>query len=91
MGDFFTIAINFVFNSLNINCIRHGFSFGLNVLVELIVGYAIPNSGIALITLKAYGYNIDSQASNYITDQKLAHYAKIPPRAILKVNYYPLY
>ena len=68
-----------------------GFSFGLNVLVELIVGYAIPNSGIALITLKAYGYNIDSQASNYITDQKLAHYAKIPPRAILKVNYYPLY
>lgn len=84
-GIFFTIAINFIF-LIPLTSIASvtGFSFGLNVLVELIVGYAIPNSGIALITLKAYGYNIDSQASNYITDQKLAHYAKIPPRAIFK-------
>lgn len=84
-GIFFTIAINFVF-LIPITSIASvtGFSFGLNVLVELIVGYAIPNSGIALITLKSFGYNIDSQASNYITDQKLAHYAKIPPRAIFR-------
>ena len=74
---FFTIAINFVLIPLTSIASVTGFSFGLNVLVELIVGYAIPNSGIALITLKAYGYNIDSQANNYITDQKLAHYAKI--------------
>ncbi|CAK9441336.1 uncharacterized protein LODBEIA_P52050 [Lodderomyces beijingensis] len=84
-GIFFTIAINFVF-LVPITAIASttGFSFGLNVLVELIVGYAIPNSGIALITLKAFGFVIDSQASNYITDQKLAHYAKVPPRAIFK-------
>lgn len=84
-GIFFTIGINFIF-LVPITAIASvtGFTFGLNVLVELIVGYAIPNSGLALITLKAYGYNIDSQASNYITDQKLAHYAKIPPRAIFR-------
>lgn len=84
-GIFFTIALNFVF-LIPITAIASvtGFSFGLNVLVELIVGYAIPNSGLALITLKAYGYNIDSQASNYITDQKLAHYSKIPPKAIFR-------
>lgn len=84
-GIFFTIAINFVF-LIPITAIASvtGFSFGLNVLVELIVGYAIPNSGIALITLKSYGYNIDTQASNYITDQKLAHYTKLPPRAIFR-------
>lgn len=84
-GIFFTILLNFVF-LVPITAIASvtGFTFGLNVLVELIVGYAIPNSGLALITLKAYGYNIDSQASNYITDQKLAHYAKIPPRAIFR-------
>ncbi|GBL51314.1 OPT_family_small_oligopeptide_transporter [Candidozyma auris] len=84
-GIFFTIGINFLF-LIPITAIASvtGFTFGLNVLVELIVGYAIPNSGIALITLKAYGYNIDSQASNYITDQKLAHYTKIPPRAIFR-------
>lgn len=84
-GIFFTIALNFVF-LIPITSISSvtGFTFGLNVLVELIVGYAIPNSGLALITLKAYGYNIDSQASNYITDQKLAHYTKIPPRSIFR-------
>ncbi|KAG7665263.1 OPT6 [[Candida] subhashii] len=84
-GIFFTIFINFIF-LIPITSIASvtGFTFGLNVLVELIVGYLIPNSGIALITLKSYGYNIDSQASNYITDQKLAHYSKVPPRAIFK-------
>lgn len=84
-GIFFTIGINFLFLiPLTTIASVTGFSFGLNVLVELIVGYAIPNSGLALVTLKAYGYNIDSQASNYITDQKLAHYTKLPPRAIFK-------
>lgn len=84
-GIFFTILINFLF-LIPLTSIASvtGFSFGLNVLVELIVGYAIPNSGIALITLKSFGYNIDSQASNYITDQKIAHYSKIPPRAIFR-------
>lgn len=84
-GIFFTIGINFIFLvPITAMASVTGFTFGLNVLVELIVGYAIPNSGLALITLKAYGYNIDSQASNYITDQKLAHYTKIPPRAIFR-------
>ncbi|EAZ63497.2 oligopeptide transporter protein [Scheffersomyces stipitis CBS 6054] len=84
-GIFFTILINLIF-LIPLTSIASvtGFSFGLNVLVELIVGYAIPNSGLALITLKSFGYNIDSQASNYITDQKLAHYSKVPPRAIFR-------
>lgn len=84
-GIFFTILINFCF-LIPLTSIASvtGFTFGLNVLVELIVGYTIPNSGLALVTLKAFGYNIDSQASNYITDQKLAHYTKLPPRAIFK-------
>ncbi|KAG7195097.1 uncharacterized protein KQ657_004214 [Scheffersomyces spartinae] len=84
-GVFFTIGINLVFLiPITAICSVTGFLFGLNVLVELIVGYAIPNSGLALITLKSYGYNIDNQASNYITDQKLAHYTKLPPKAIFK-------
>lgn len=80
-GIFFTIGINFIF-LIPITLIYSvtGFSFGLNVLVELIVGYAIPGNGTALNILKAYGYNIDGQAQNYITDQKMGHYAKIPPR-----------
>lgn len=84
-GLFFTLGINFVF-LIPITLIYSvtGFSFGLNVLVELIVGYAIPGNGTALNILKCFGYNIDGQAQNYITDQKMAHYAKVPPRAIFK-------
>ncbi|CAH6723725.1 oligopeptide transporter 2 [[Candida] jaroonii] len=84
-GIFFALAINFVFLiPLTSIYATTGFSFGLNVLVELIVGYAIPGNGLALNFIKAFGYNITGQAENYITDQKMAHYAKIPPRALFR-------
>lgn len=84
-GIIFTIGINFIF-LIPITLIYSvtGFSFGLSVLVELIVGYALPGNGTALNILKAYGYNIDGQAQSYITDQKMAHYAKLPPKAVFK-------
>ncbi|KAG2734253.1 hypothetical protein G9P44_002259 [Scheffersomyces stipitis] len=86
-GLFFALGINFVF-LIPITAVysRTGFGFGLNVLVELIVGYAIPGNGLALNFIKAFGYNIDGQAQNYITDQKMAHYAKVPPRALFRVQ-----
>ncbi|KAK9475928.1 OPT oligopeptide transporter protein-domain-containing protein [Lipomyces japonicus] len=61
-----------------------GWGFGLNVLCELISGYMLPGNGSALMILKAYGYNIDGQAESYISDQKMAHYTKIPPRAVFR-------
>jgi OPT family oligopeptide transporter len=54
----------------------------LNVLVELIIGYALPGNGVAMMTLKAFGYNIDGQADNFISS--MAHYAKVPPRAFFR-------
>lgn len=86
-GIFFAIGINFVFLiPLTIVYSTTGFSFGLNVLVELIVGYAIPGNGLALNFIKALGYNIDGQAQNYITDQKMGHYLRIAPRALFRVQ-----
>lgn len=84
-GIFFAVGINFVF-LIPITAIYSvtGFSFGLNVLVELIVGYALPGNGLALNFIKALGYNIDGQAQNFITDQKMGHYAKIPQRAMFR-------
>ncbi|CAK7898061.1 oligopeptide transporter 2 [[Candida] anglica] len=82
---FFAIGINFVFLiPLTALYASTGWSFGLNVLVELIVGYALPGNSQALMLIKAFGYNIDGQAQNYVSDQKLAHYAKIPARAIFR-------
>lgn len=61
-----------------------GFSFSLDILIELIIGYAIPGNGTAINILKAYGYNIDGQAQNYLTDLKMDHYAKLSPRAMFR-------
>lgn len=84
-GIFFALGINVVFLvPLTLIYSITGFSFGLNVLVELIVGYALPGNGLALMFIKAIGYNIDGQAQNYITDQKLGHYTRIPPRALFR-------
>lgn len=84
-GIFFSIGINFIFLvPLTIIYSVTGFQFGLNVLVELIIGYALPGNPNALMTLKALGYNIDGQAESFISDQKLAHYSKIPQRAVFR-------
>ncbi|CAK9436526.1 uncharacterized protein LODBEIA_P10840 [Lodderomyces beijingensis] len=84
-GIFFALGINFVFLiPLTTIAARTGFSFGLNVLVELIIGYACPGNGLALAFIKALGYNIDGQAQNFVNDLKQGHYAKIPPRAMFR-------
>ena len=63
----FALGINFVFLiPLTTIYARTGFAFGLNVLVELIVGYAIPGNGLALAFIKAFGYNIDGQAQTLL-------------------------
>lgn len=70
-GIFFAVGINFVFLiPLTAIYSTTGFSFGLNVLVQLIVGFALPGNGLALMFIKAFGYNINGQAQNYISDQK---------------------
>lgn len=84
-GIFFILGINLIF--LVPICLifsTTGFALTMNVLVELIIGYALPGNALAMNTLKSLGRNIDSQAETYIGDQKLAHYAKIPPMAIFR-------
>ncbi|KAM9898297.1 hypothetical protein OXX69_009937 [Metschnikowia pulcherrima] len=61
-----------------------GYYFTLEVIVELIIGYALPGNGDALMFLKALGFNITGQAQQYVYDQKMGHYAKVPPRAVFR-------
>ena len=53
----------------------------LNVITELVVGYALPGRPEALLFVKAFGYNINGQADTYISDQKMGFHAKVPPHA----------
>ncbi len=81
-GIFFALAINFVFfPPIQILLATAGTTVGLNVLVELIVGYALPGNGTALNIIKCYGYMVDGRAGNYIETLKIGHYCQIPPRA----------
>jgi OPT family oligopeptide transporter len=55
-------------------------SLGLNVITELIIGYALPGRPMAMMLFKTWGYNTMAQAITFIVDLKFAHYMKIPHR-----------
>lgn len=55
---------------------------GLNVITELIVGYALPGRPIAMMMFKTWGYITMYQALMFASDFKLGHYMKIPPRTM---------
>ncbi|RFU77060.1 oligopeptide transporter [Trichoderma arundinaceum] len=82
---FFVIGLNLVFLiPMSYLYSISGTTEGLNVVTELIVGYALPGHPEALMFVKAFGYNINGQADNYISDQKMGFYAKVPPRAMYR-------
>lgn len=53
---------------------------GLNVITELIIGYALPGKPIAMMMFKTWGYITMAQALQFTSDFKLGHYMKVPPR-----------
>ncbi|PNS97153.1 hypothetical protein POPTR_016G004800v4 [Populus trichocarpa] len=59
---------------------------GLNVITELIIGYMYPGRPLANITFKTYGYISMSQAIMFLSDFKLGHYMKIPPKSMFVVQ-----
>lgn len=59
---------------------------GLNVITELIIGYIYPGRPLANVTFKTYGYISMSQALMFLSDFKLGHYMKIPPRSMFLVQ-----
>jgi OPT family small oligopeptide transporter len=53
---------------------------GLNVITELIIGFAVPNKPVSMMIFKTYGYITMAQGMSFISDMKLGHYLKVPPR-----------
>ncbi|KAJ8088807.1 hypothetical protein PM082_014053 [Marasmius tenuissimus] len=54
----------------------------LNVITELIIGYALPGRPIAMMMFKTWGYITLSQALIFTADMKLGHYMKVPARPL---------
>ncbi|CCM00225.1 uncharacterized protein FIBRA_02253 [Fibroporia radiculosa] len=53
---------------------------GLNVITELIIGYALPGRPLAMMMFKTWGFITMYQALQFASDMKLGHYMKIPHR-----------
>ncbi|KAN0111238.1 OPT oligopeptide transporter domain containing protein [Russula decolorans] len=53
---------------------------GLNVITELVLGYALPGRPIAMMLFKTWGHNTMSQAVEFMSFFKFGHYMKIPHR-----------
>ncbi|THW60314.1 OPT superfamily oligopeptide transporter [Aureobasidium pullulans] len=54
----------------------------LNIITELIAGYAWPGKPIANMMVKMYGYNSVKHGLDFAMDLKLGQYMKIPPRVL---------
>ncbi|WKA12666.1 hypothetical protein VitviT2T_030030 [Vitis vinifera] len=59
---------------------------GLNVITELIIGFMYPGKPLANVVFKTYGYISMVQALTFLSDFKLGHYMKIPPRSMFLVQ-----
>lgn len=59
---------------------------GLNVITELVIGYMYPGRPLANVAFKTYGYISMTQAIMFLSDFKLGHYMKIPPKSMFIVQ-----
>ena len=54
----------------------------LNVISELIIGYLYPGKPLANVTFKIYSTVTMGHALYFLSDFKLGHYMKIPPKSM---------
>ncbi|WFC94830.1 hypothetical protein MBRA1_001466 [Malassezia brasiliensis] len=61
---------------------------GLNMISELIIGFMRPGYPIGMMIFKTTMYMITYQGIQFIQDQKLGHYMKLPPRSVFMAQVY---
>ena len=55
---------------------------GLNIITEMIFGYMLPGRPVAMMLFKSWGYMTMYNGLVYVSDMKVGHYMKIPPRTM---------
>ncbi|CAK9322165.1 unnamed protein product [Citrullus colocynthis] len=60
---------------------------GLNIITEYVIGLIYPGRPIANVCFKTYGYMSMAQAVSFLSDFKLGHYMKIPPKSMFLVQF----
>ncbi|PON84288.1 Oligopeptide transporter [Trema orientale] len=55
---------------------------GYDIIAQFIIGYVLPGKPIANLVFKIYGRISTAHALSFLSDLKLGHYMKIPPRCM---------
>ncbi|KAK9384131.1 OPT oligopeptide transporter protein-domain-containing protein [Lipomyces mesembrius] len=81
-----TVVMVFLFNMAmliptSIIFATTGYQMGFSAILA---GYMNPGNAMTNMVIRMYGFNIDEQAASFVSDQKIAHYAKIPQRAVFR-------
>ncbi|GAA5831598.1 hypothetical protein JCM3766R1_004947 [Sporobolomyces carnicolor] len=63
-----------------------GTQISINLIVELIAGYAMPGRPLANMIFKVYSTSTVAAGLSFVQDLKLGHYMKVPPRATFAVQ-----
>ncbi|KAK9382098.1 OPT oligopeptide transporter protein-domain-containing protein [Kockiozyma suomiensis] len=63
-----------------------GYELNVYYFAVIITGYMCPGNGMANMLCRLYGNNIDVQGESFISDQKMGHYVKLPPRAVFRAQ-----
>ncbi|KAG5921593.1 hypothetical protein E4U42_005788 [Claviceps africana] len=64
---------------------------GLNIITEMIVGYMLPGRPVAMMLFKSWGYMTAAHGLTYISDMKIGHYMKIPPRSMFAAQAFAVF
>ena len=81
------MAINFIFlipSALLVAGANVTMSVGL--FFQMLSGVVFAGNPEANMIANAVASNFNSQTDNYVSDQKLAHYSKLPPRAVFRAQ-----
>ncbi|CAJ2678238.1 unnamed protein product [Trifolium pratense] len=86
-GLVFASALAFIFTlPISIITATTNQTPGLNIITEYIFGLIYTGRPIANVCFKTYGYISMAQAVSFLSDFKLGHYMKIPPRSMFLVQ-----
>ncbi|KAG9250828.1 OPT oligopeptide transporter protein-domain-containing protein [Emericellopsis atlantica] len=64
---------------------------GLNIVAEMIFGYIFPGRPVAMMLFKSYAYMSTYNGLQYISDMKVGHYMKIPPRSMFAAQAFAVF
>lgn len=63
-----------------------GTALGFHDMTAIVSGYLVPGNGIAALLCRGIGSATDDQAIAFLEDLKISRYARLPPRAVFRVQ-----